>query len=83
METLVLALDLIGTFVFALSGAMAAVRHRLDIFGVLVLAFTAGTAALIGIAAAWFAACVGGRHRDGVPPSMAWGWTGPRVRART
>ena len=44
METLVLALDLIGTFVFALSGAMAAVRHRLDIFGVSVLAFTAGNA---------------------------------------
>lgn len=44
METLVLALDLGGTFVFALSGAMAGVRHRLDIFGVLVLAFAAGTA---------------------------------------
>ncbi|HEU4862924.1 MAG TPA: TRIC cation channel family protein, partial [Candidatus Limnocylindria bacterium] len=44
MESLVLALDLVGTFVFALSGAMAAVRHRLDIFGVLVLAFTAGNA---------------------------------------
>jgi uncharacterized membrane protein YeiH len=44
METLVLALDLFGTFVFALSGAMAGVRHRLDLFGVLVLAFAAGTA---------------------------------------
>jgi uncharacterized membrane protein YeiH len=44
VETLVLVLDLVGTFVFALSGGMAAVRHRLDIFGVLVLAFSAGNA---------------------------------------
>ena len=44
MEALVLALDLVGTFVFALSGAMAGVRHRLDVFGVIVLAFTAGNA---------------------------------------
>ncbi len=44
METLVLALDLFGTFVFALSGAMAGVRHRLDVFGVLVLSFAAGNA---------------------------------------
>ena len=35
------ALDLGGTFVFALSGAAAGIRHRLDIFGVLVLAFVA------------------------------------------
>ena len=44
METLVLALDLFGTFVFALSGAMVGVRHRLDLFGVLVLSFAAATA---------------------------------------
>src|SRR5438067_13232774 len=44
VQTLVLALDLFGTFVFALSGAMAGVRHRLDIFGVLVLSFAAATA---------------------------------------
>lgn len=37
-------LDLAGTFVFALSGAMTGVRHRLDLFGVLVLAFAAATA---------------------------------------
>ncbi|HET6632259.1 MAG TPA: trimeric intracellular cation channel family protein [Rhodanobacteraceae bacterium] len=41
---LLLVLDLGGTFVFAISGAMAAVRHRLDVFGVLVLAFAAGNA---------------------------------------
>ena len=34
-------LDLVGTFVFALSGAMAGVRRRLDLFGVLVLSFAA------------------------------------------
>jgi uncharacterized membrane protein YeiH len=39
-----LALDLIGTFVFALSGAMAGVKQRLDIFGVLVLSFAAASA---------------------------------------
>lgn len=41
MKALVLALDLVGTFVFALSGAAAAVKRRLDIFGVLVLSFAA------------------------------------------
>jgi uncharacterized membrane protein YeiH len=41
-ETLLLVLDLIGTFVFALSGATAGVRRGLDLFGVLVLAFVAG-----------------------------------------
>ena len=40
---LVLGLDLGGTFVFALSGAMMAVRHRLDLFGVLVLSIAAAT----------------------------------------
>jgi uncharacterized membrane protein YeiH len=34
-------LDLCGTFVFALSGGMAGVKNRLDIFGVLVLSFAA------------------------------------------
>jgi uncharacterized membrane protein YeiH len=34
-------LDLAGTFVFALSGAMAGVSRKLDLFGVLVLSFTA------------------------------------------
>lgn len=43
LRTLVLILDLCGTFAFALSGAMAGVRRRLDIFGVLVLSFAAST----------------------------------------
>jgi uncharacterized membrane protein YeiH len=44
METFILILDLIGTFVFALSGATLGVRRRLDIFGVLVLSFAAAVA---------------------------------------
>jgi uncharacterized membrane protein YeiH len=43
VDRLLLVLDLVGTFVFALSGAMAAVRRRLDLFGVLVLSFAAAT----------------------------------------
>lgn len=64
MEALVLGLDLFGTSVFALSGAMSGVRHRLDLFGVLVLSFAAGTA--------------GGITRDlligAVPPASVADW---------
>jgi uncharacterized membrane protein YeiH len=48
METFVHILDLSGTFVFALSGAIAAVNRRLDIFGILVLSFVAGNFGGIG-----------------------------------
>ena len=41
MSTILLTFDLIGTFVFALSGATLAVRQRLDLFGVIVLACAA------------------------------------------
>jgi len=40
--TLLLVLDLVGVFVFALSGALLAVRRGLDLVGVLVLAWVAG-----------------------------------------
>jgi len=40
--TFLQVLDLAGTFVFAISGALAAVDRRLDIFGILVLSFVAG-----------------------------------------
>lgn len=43
MPTLISVLDLAGTFVFAISGAMAGVNKRLDIFGIAVLAFATGT----------------------------------------
>jgi uncharacterized membrane protein YeiH len=39
---LLVALDLLGIFVFALSGGLVGVRKNLDIFGVLVLAGTTG-----------------------------------------
>jgi uncharacterized membrane protein YeiH len=39
-----LVLDVTGTFVFALSGAVAGVRERLDVFGVLVVSFAAASA---------------------------------------
>ncbi len=42
--TLILWLNLIGTFVFGLSGGLAAVRARLDLFGVLVLALVVAVA---------------------------------------
>lgn len=64
MRTLVLILDLAGTFVFALAGATAAARRQLDIFGVLVLAFAA--------------ACSGGIARDlligATPPAAINDW---------
>jgi uncharacterized membrane protein YeiH len=44
IRTIVLALDLAGTFVFALSGAAVGIRRKLDLFGVLVLSFVAATA---------------------------------------
>lgn len=47
VRSLVLTLDLCGTFAFALSGAMAGVRERLDVYGVLVVGFV--TASFGGI----------------------------------
>ena len=45
MTSLFIALlDFIGTFAFAISGALVAVRHRLDLFGLLGLSFAAATA---------------------------------------
>jgi uncharacterized membrane protein YeiH len=59
-----LVLDLGGTFVFAISGALAAIKHRLDIFGVLALSFAAGN--------------TGGIARDlligAVPPAAVADW---------
>jgi uncharacterized membrane protein YeiH len=61
--TLILWINLAGTFVFGLSGGLAAVHARLDIFGVVVLA------AVVGLA--------GGITRDlliGVPPATIRDW---------
>jgi uncharacterized membrane protein YeiH len=43
VDLFLIALDLLGTFVFAIAGATVGVRHRLDLFGVLVLSFAAAT----------------------------------------
>jgi len=61
--TLILWLNLVGTFVFGLSGGLAAVRARMDVFGVMVLAGVVGLA--------------GGIIRDlliGVPPATFRDW---------
>ncbi len=89
VSTVVLVLDLCGTFVFALSGAMAGVKHKVDLFGVLVVSFAAAN--------------VGGITRDlligAVPPpgiadwryivvpiaaglaTFRWGWYIDRMRS--
>src|ERR687889_2730504 len=64
--TLILVLNLAGTFVFGLSGGIAAVRAKLDLFGVVVLA------AVVGLA--------GGIVRDlliGTPPATFRDWRYP------
>ena len=48
VDTFIQVLDLAGTFVFAISGAVAAINGRLDIFGILVLSFVAGNFGGIG-----------------------------------
>ncbi len=64
MDKLPIVLDLTGTFVFALSGALAGAKRKLDLFGVLVLAFAAGNS--------------GGITRDlligAVPPGAVGDW---------
>ena len=89
VSSVVLVLDLCGTFVFALSGAMAGVKHKVDLFGVLVVSFAAAN--------------VGGITRDlligAVPPpgiadwryivvpvvaglaTFRWGWYIDRMRS--
>jgi uncharacterized membrane protein YeiH len=61
--TLILALNLAGTFIFGISGGLAAVRARLDLFGIVVLASVVGLA--------------GGITRDlliGAPPATFRDW---------
>jgi hypothetical protein len=47
-----------------------------------IMAFMAGSAALLGAAAAWFAASAGGKHRDENGPSLRWTLLGPRMVVR-
>lgn len=64
IDKLPIVLDLTGTFVFALSGALAGAKRELDLFGVLVLSFAAGNS--------------GGITRDlligAVPPGAVGDW---------
>lgn len=39
-----------------------------------ILGFSTAASLLVGAAAAWYGAAVGGRRRDGVAPSASWGW---------
>ncbi len=39
-----------------------------------IVAFMTAAALVLGAAAAWFAACLGGRHRDEAAPSLMWRW---------
>ena len=69
------ALDLGATFVFAISGATQGVRKRLDLFGVLVVAWAAGVAG--GIARdLLIAPCRRPRSRRGAtsPSPLPPGW---------
>lgn len=63
-HALFLLLDLVGTFVFAISGAVAAKQRNLDLFGVLAIAFVV--------------ACGGGIVRDvcigAIPPAGLSNW---------
>ncbi|WFU69207.1 trimeric intracellular cation channel family protein [Bradyrhizobium sp. CB2312] len=64
MDKLPIVLDLTGTFVFALSGALGGTKRGLDLFGVMVLSFAAGNS--------------GGITRDlligAVPPGAVGDW---------
>lgn len=42
METVIYALDLFGTVIFAITGALRAIRYHFDFFGVVVLACVVG-----------------------------------------
>lgn len=64
IDALLVAFDLFGTFVFAVSGGITAARHRVDPFGVVALSIVAGTS--------------GGIMRDvligAVPPAVLQDW---------
>ena len=64
VQSLLLWLDIAGTFAFAVSGASAGVKRELDLFGVLLLSFAAATA--------------GGIARDmligSIPPAVLSDW---------
>jgi len=54
----------------AITGATTAVQKARR--SAVILAFATAVSLLVGAAAAWYASCVGGRHRDNVAPSLTW-----------
>jgi hypothetical protein len=54
----------------AIAGATTAVQKARR--SAVILAFATAVSLLVGAAAAWYASCVGGRHRDNVAPSLTW-----------
>jgi hypothetical protein len=56
----------------AIAGATTAVQKARR--SAVILGLATAVSLLAGAAAAWYASCVGGRHRDDVAPSLAWRW---------
>ena len=56
----------------AMAGATTAVQKARR--SAVILGFATAVSLLAGAAAAWYASCVGGRHRDDVAPSLTWRW---------
>jgi hypothetical protein len=56
----------------AIAGATTALQKARR--SAVILAFATAVALLAGAAAAWYASCLGGRHRDTVAPPLAWRW---------
>ena len=56
----------------AIAGATTAVQKARR--SAVILGFATAVSLLLGAAVAWYASCVGGRHRDNVAPSFAWRW---------
>jgi hypothetical protein len=56
----------------AIAGATTAVQKARR--SAVILGFATAVSLLAGAAAAWYASCVGGRHRDDVAPSLTWRW---------
>jgi MFS family permease len=56
----------------AITAASMAVRKARR--SAVILGFATAASLLAGAAAAWYAACGGGRHRDNVAPPLTWRW---------
>jgi hypothetical protein len=57
----------------AIAGATTALQKARR--SALILGFSTAASLLFGAAAAWYAASLGGRHRDDVAPPLSWRWS--------